>query len=107
MAAFHDCCVRHPGKRVPHSCVLCKGGLRCCMRYLMGYDAQWINKLAPAFPTPAPSQNAKNGARTLLVMPARSKPGHPADSSCSGREKRIIRWPEIPIGNSALNFNLN
>jgi len=23
------------------------------MRYLIGYDSTWINKLAPAFPTPA------------------------------------------------------
>src|SRR6185312_11847543 len=39
--------------RVPHPCVFCKGGQRCCMRYRIGYDATWINKFVPAFPAPA------------------------------------------------------
>ena len=37
-----------------------------------------------------------------------SAPGQPlADSSCLGLEKRIIRWPEVQIGNSVFNLNLS
>src|SRR5579872_5220612 len=39
--------------RVPHPCAVCKGGQRCCIHYRIGYDAIWITKFAPAFPTPA------------------------------------------------------
>jgi hypothetical protein len=42
-----------PTEGAPNPCVFCKGGQRCCMCYLIGYDATWISKLAPAFPTPA------------------------------------------------------
>jgi hypothetical protein len=35
-------------------------------------------------------------------------PGQPsADSSCLGLEKRIMRWPEVQIGNSGFNLNLS
>ena len=30
-----------------------------------------------------------------------------ADSSCPSLEKRIIRWPQVQIGNSESNLNLN
>jgi len=46
-------CVRHSHRGCPHPCVFCKGGQRCCVLYLIAYDATWINKLASAFPTPA------------------------------------------------------
>jgi hypothetical protein len=39
VARLHDCLRTPFQRRVPHPCDFCKGGRRCCMRYLTGYDA--------------------------------------------------------------------
>ena len=45
------------------------GGRRLCMRYSICYDATWINKLVPAFPTPAPRKH-REGRGTHCVADA-------------------------------------
>jgi hypothetical protein len=45
--------------RVPHSCVFCQGGRRCCVCYLILLWTRDQTHLAPAFPTPALRRNAK------------------------------------------------
>jgi hypothetical protein len=49
------------------------------MSYLIGYDATWINKLVPAFPTPA-LRREREGRGTHCVADASEikSLGHPA-----------------------------
>ena len=44
-------CLHHFLQRVPHPCVLCKGGRRCCLNHFVEHE--YPTKLAQAFPTPA------------------------------------------------------
>jgi len=42
-------------------------------RYLIGYDATWINNLRLHFRLPPFAKNAKDGAPIFLLMTGRSK----------------------------------
>src|SRR5208283_647457 len=48
-------------------CVFCKGGRRCCMRYLILLWTRNQTDLAPAFPTPAPSQKTRRNGHPLCL----------------------------------------
>jgi hypothetical protein len=69
--------VHHFQQWVPHPCVFCKGGPRCCVRYLIVTTPHGSTNLRMHSRLPPFAKNAKDGAPTVLLMPASSKAGHP------------------------------
>src|SRR5579872_3433925 len=53
-----------PQERVPHPCVLCKGGRRCCLHYVTVLTAR-PNPHGPGIPDSPFAERAKDGAPTV------------------------------------------
>jgi len=56
---FSDFFVHHFQQRVAHPCVFCKGGRRCCLRYLIGYDAEGDQPTCAGIPDSRPSPRTR------------------------------------------------
>jgi hypothetical protein len=70
--SFHDCCVRHSDRGCPILAFFARVAAML-HRYLIGYDATWINNLRLHFRLPPFAKNAKDGAPIFLLMTGRSK----------------------------------
>jgi hypothetical protein len=69
---------RHPHRGVPHPCVFCKGGRRCCVCHLILLWTRDQTHLAPAFPIPALRQERKGRGTHCLGNARKIKSlGHP------------------------------
>jgi len=64
---------------------------RCCIHYRIGYDATWINKFAPAFPTPA-LRKLREERGTRFVGAVKETKGratrHPTSFGTARRDKK-------------------
>jgi len=94
-STFNDLCVRHFALRVPHPCVFCKGGRRCCRRNFCPFST---NPFTYAFIVLALRQQ-REGRGPHRVGDAREikSLGHPPSEYSSGVPGLILlhfknRW---------------